>query len=482
MSNYTNLVGGSWVGAANGDTQDRHNPADRSELVATYPAMSAPDVRRALDAAAAASSAWNALGPIGRGRIMLDAADVLRGDADAIAADICRENGKTLAEADGEVAAAAAFMEYFGGLGRGHWGNRLADRRPDVETFTRTEPLGVVVLITPWNDPLVTPARKLGPALIAGNTVVLKPANETPLSAYHLAHALDRAGLPPGVLNVVTGPSSAVAPALLADRRVRAVSFTGSTAVGLSLSGTLAGTTTRLQTEMGGKNASFVRADADLDLAVETIVSASCGQTGQRCTATSRILVERPVVADMSERLEARLSTLRVGPGSVEGVEVGPLVSESHLDSVLDAVARARDEGANIVGGTRLDDGELSRGNFVTPSLITEVDLAGSTWQDEIFGPVLALAPVDDLQAGIEAVNANRYGLSASIFTRDLASAYRFVREVETGQVAVNLPTSGWDVHVPFGGFKDSGSAFKEHGPEGLAFYTRVKSAAIGFA
>jgi alpha-ketoglutaric semialdehyde dehydrogenase len=479
MGSIQNLIGGHWVDALSGATRSRFNPADHDEVVAHYPAMGGPDAALALDAASEGARAWRELGALGRGRILLDAATNLRAASARIATDVFRENGKTLAEANAEVSAAAAFLEYYGGLGRGPWGTVLADRRPGVEARTLREPLGIVVLITPWNDPLVTPARKLSPALVAGNTVVLKPASETPLSAYHLAKALAEAGLPSGVLNVLTGTSGDLAPELLTDSRVRAVSFTGSTKVGLQLRRDLADTTARLQTEMGGKNASLVLADADLDHAADTIVAAAFGQTGQRCTATSRVAVEAPVADELTRRLHERATALRVGPGNAEDVQVGPVISEGHLEQVINALDHARTEGGTVRGGEPLRKGDLARGHFLSPAIVTEVPSDSRTWQEEIFGPVLAVLAVDDLENGIAVVNENRYGLSSAVFTRSLTAATQFVHEVDTGQVAVNLPTTGWDVHVPFGGFKDSGSPFKEHGDEGLSFYTRVKSAVI---
>lgn len=482
MDTTRNLIGGQWVEAIAGDVLVRRNPADRDEVVARYPAMAEADVAVAMDAAASATDDWRDLGSLGRGRVLLDAAALLRADAESVAADITRENGKTLAEARAEVTAAANFFEYFGGLGRGHWGELLADRRPGVDALTLREPLGVVALITPWNDPLVTPARKLAPALIAGNTVVLKPANETPLSAYHLARVLAAAGLPPGVLNVVTGRAGDLAPRLLGDPRLRAVSFTGSTAVGMRLRQDLAGTTVRLQTEMGGKNASLVLADADLPKAADTVISAAYGQCGQRCTATSRVVVDSEVYSEFVRLLRERATAMRVGPGHSDDVDLGALVSEEHLSSVAAALVRAEREGGTVHGGRRLTDGPLERGNFMSPAVVTDVPRAGQTWHEEIFGPVLAVAPVDGLTEGIAAVNEGRYGLAAAVFTRDLRAALTFVHSVDAGQVAVNLPTPGWDVHVPFGGFKESGSPFKEHGEEALGFYTRVKSAVVGYA
>ena len=480
---YKNLVGGEWIEAGTGTWLERHNPADTSELVARYPGMDVDDVDHAFAAASQGFSTWRRTKILDRGRILLDAAKLVRERAEAWAHDITAEMGKTLAEARAEVSAAANFLEFYGGLARSSNGEVLADRREGVSAWTQREPLGVVVLITPWNDPLVTPARKLAPALLSGNAVVLKPASETPVSAYNLVAALLDAGLPAGVVNTASGPSSRIGQALIDNPAVRAVSFTGSTAVGLDLHRQLAGRTVRLQTEMGGKNAAIVCDDADIVLALEDIVGAGCGQGGQRCTATSRVLVADSIHQAFIDALMDRVADLRVGPGLDEGSDVGPLVSEAHLDSVLAAVASAEKEGATIaVGGERVRTDGLERGHFMAPTVVTEVEPTMSVWREEIFGPVLTVTPFSTVDEAIAQANDSRYGLSASVFTRDIGAAYQAAGELDTGQVAINLPSTGWDVHTPFGGFKESGSPFKEHGTEGVRFYTRVKTVALRYA
>jgi alpha-ketoglutaric semialdehyde dehydrogenase len=477
-----NLVGGRWVEARGGGWLERRNPADTDIVVARYPAMGPADVAAAMEAAATAAAPWRQAGALARGRVLLTAAAILREREEGIAADISREMGKTLAESAAEVQAAAAFLEHYGGLARTAEGEVLADRRPGVMAYTSREPLGVVLLITPWNDPLLTPARKAGPALLAGNTVVLKPAEETPLAALHLSCALHDAGVPAGVFNVVTGRTPAVAPALLEHPAVAAVSFTGSTRVGQELGRLLGGSTVRLQTEMGGKNAVLVLPDADLDAAADAVVAAGFGQAGQRCTATSRVIVHADVEAALVARLCERAEGLRMGPGDAPATELGPLVSAERREAVLAAVDKAVGQGASCAtGGHVPDDPALARGWFVAPTVMTGVRPDMPVWTDEVFGPVLAVIAVASFEEGIAAVNDSHYGLAAGLFTADLSAAHRFARSVEAGQVAVNLPTSGWDVHVPFGGFGDSGSPFKEHGLEGLRFYTRLKSVAVGF-
>ncbi len=475
--NFENLIAGRWVGAKSDEWFNRHNPANTTEVIGAFPMMSHEDVRIAVEAAQGAARDWREIGIIGRSQVLLDTAALLRTRGDHIARDITRENGKTLAEARGELATAARFFEYFGGLGRAPVGELLADARRGVRGWSTPEPLGVVAIITPWNDPLLTPARKIAPALLAGNTVVFKPARQTPLGAHHLARALADSGLPTGVLNVLTGDASNLGPALLGGEEVKAVSFTGSTFVGRSIEVQLAGTGKRVQTEMGGKNAALVLPDANLDLAIEAIISGAFGQTGQRCTATSRLIVHEGIAAELTRRLVVAIQALRVGPGEEAGVQVGPLVTDSHRQSVVDALRRAEMDGARrLVGGSIPDSPRYEHGHFLMPTLLDTVATSSASWQTEIFGPVLAMVTTGSLDEGIAMVNDTRYGLSSALFSESLSSAYRFTENVQTGQVAVNLPTTGWDVHVPFGGFADSGSAFKEHGIDALRFYSNVKS------
>jgi len=477
---YKNLVAGEWVDARTGEVLRDINPADTTEVVALFPLMGTDDAQRAVDAAATAFPTWKGLTPVARGAILRRAAELIRERAGVIARDLTREMGKTLKEAQGEVARTAYFFEYYGAYGRLPIGDHLPDERDGVFTFTVREPLGVVVVIAPWNDPALTPARKIAPALIAGNTVVLKPATLTPLSAWHLIRALHDAGMPRGVVNMVTGPARILGEVLATHPAVRGITFTGSTAVGLDLQAKVAGRNMRVQTEMGGKNALVVLSDANPKLAAELAASAGFGQSGQRCTATSRVVVQSSVRDAFVEELVRAAKGIRVGPGLEETTTMGPVVDKSQLETVLHAVEAGRREGARVdYGGDRLHGNGYDRGYFVPPTILTQVAPQMQVAQEEIFGPVVAVMTAGDVDEAIAIVNGTRYGLSAGIVTRNLAAAHAFARGVETGCVAVNLPTVGWDVHVPFGGFKDSGSAFKEHGHEGLQFYTRVKSVAM---
>lgn len=454
------------------------NPAT-GECVGSVPEFGPEAAGRVFRTAAHGAEIWRTTDPLRRGQIMFETARLLRERAEHLARLIVRENGKTIAEATGEVMKSAEFFEYYGGMGRDQLGYLVADARPGTSTRVVYEPIGVVLAITPWNDALLTPCRKLAPALIAGNAVVLKPASDTPLIAIELARALLDAGLPAAVVSVVTGRGGEIVDALLRDGRVAGVSFTGSTEVGLQIQSSLAGRNIRVQTEMGGKNASVVLADADLALAAETIAAAAFGGAGQRCTATSRVLVERSVREDFLDALVRCAEGLVVGDGLRAGTQVGALINTRHRTRVVDAIAQARREGGEVISGGDAPDDVPSAGCFVRPTVIVDPHEEAAVWVDEIFGPVIAVRECEDLEQAITEVNASSYGLSAAVFTRSLAAAERFIAAADTGQVSVNLPTSGWDIHHPFGGFKLSGSGYKEQGTEALGFYRRVKTAAV---
>lgn len=475
-----NLVDGDWRQSASGEWTEIRNPADLRELVAEVPAMTAEDVAEVYAAARRGADLWRRTSPVARGRILLQAARLLRDRRATVASLLTSEMGKTLAESLGEVDKSADFLEYCGGLGRAPIGELLADERPGARVWTVREPLGVVLAICPWNDPLLTPVRKLGPALIAGNAVVLKPASYTPLVSLELASALSDAGLPAGVLGTITGSAARLGSALSSNREIDAISFTGSNEVGSQLRDELAGRSVKLQAELGGKNATVVLADADLDRAAATIAAAGFAQAGQRCTATSRVICARAIANELLERLAQRAEELVLGPGADRGTTMGPLVSSDQQKSVARFVERALGAGATLVsGGTPPSDDGLEHGCFYRPTLLSGVSRSSEIWTDEVFGPVIAVVEVADLDDALERVNESTFGLAASVFTSDLTAAMEFADRAEVGQVAVNLPTSGWDVHMPFGGFKASGSGSKEQGLEGVGWYTRTKVVAL---
>ncbi|GIF20340.1 aldehyde dehydrogenase (NAD+) [Actinoplanes tereljensis] len=473
------LAGGEWTGSET--WVDVFDPVDVRQPVVRVPALTAVQVNGLYAAAAAGFSAWRRTPALARAKILAKAAELLRVRSAEIALGVVTENGKTLAEARVEVEKAADFFEYYAGHAREAYGSLVHDVRPDTRTSFQREPIGVVLAITPWNDPLITPARKLAPALSAGNAVVLKPASETPTSALYLARALHDAGLPAGVLNVVTGRTSEISDALLDDPRIAALTFTGSNEVGERLRARVAPRNVRFQAELGGKNASVVLAGADLAAAASAVVAAAFAQAGQRCTATSRVLVDRAVHDPFLAELRSRVAALRLGPGPDAATNVGPLVSRNQQDGVLRHIGAAIKQGARVELGGDAPAGDLAHGCYVNPTILTDVTGEMDIWRDEVFGPVVVVRAFDGLDEAIELVNDSAYGLAAALFSDSLEAAYRFADEVDCGQIAVNTTTSGWDVHHPFGGFKDSGSAFKEQGTEALHFYTRVKSVAIHF-
>ena len=456
------------------------DPADVRCVVAEVPAMTATEVAAAYDRARAAFAHWRRANPLDRAAVLAGAAALIRARLEDGAVILVRENGKTLAEARTEVGKTADFLDYYASFARQPWGELLSDTRPGTSTSVRVEPVGVVLAICPWNDPLITPARKLGPALIAGNTVVLKAASQTPGIAIWAAGLLSEAGLPDGVVQVITGRNREISDALLASPD--AVTFTGSNEVGAYLRRVLASRNVRLQAELGGKNVSVVLADADLDLAAATVASAAFAQAGQRCTATSRLIADAAVAAALQAKLREQLGRIVVGPGLDPATTMGPLSYAAHRDGVLGHVERARREGATVLaGGGRPAADSLAHGCYVEPTLVS-VTPEQALWRDEVFGPVLAVTTANDFDDAVRLANDTVYGLSAAVFTTSLTAAHTFLDRAEAGQVAVNLPTAGWDVHHPFGGFRESGSAFKEQGAPGIRFYTRIKTTAVRFA
>ncbi|MGW2936855.1 aldehyde dehydrogenase family protein [Streptomyces sp. NPDC001156] len=469
-----NLIGGVEF---TGDGLERYNPADPAELVAVAPASGTEAVDAAVAAAAAAQPGWAALPAPARGAILLDAAEILRGRHEEAARDLVREEGKTLAEARGEVRRAIDVLRFFGSEGWRLGGQVLPSSLPDTMVHTRREPVGVVGLITPWNFPIAIPAWKLAPALIGGNAMVLKPAELTPVSTRHLTEALVRAGLPTGVLNVVHGSGAMVGEALVRDPRVAAVSFTGSTRVGMRIERAVQERRGRVQVEMGGKNALVVLDDADVEQAARIAAAGGFGLTGQACTASSRVICTPGAYDDFVAALAKEAARYRPGDGLAEGTLMGPVVSEQQLATVTAAIGGARTEGATVAAG-----GETLEGLMLAPTVLTGLGRESAAAREEIFGPVVAVLPAADLDEAIDLVNDSRYGLAAGICTRDLAAAHRFAAGVRVGVVKVNRPTTGLDLNVPFGGVGDSSSnTFREQGAVAVDFYTWSKSVYLGW-
>ncbi len=484
MKQYKNFINGEWVSAVSGDTFTNLNPADTREAVTEYALGGRAEAQAAIDAAQTAFPAWRATTAPARGKILSAAANIIAGRKDELAEILCREEGKTKVEAGMEVGRTVDIFRFMAGLSYTIGGSVMPHDLPNNMLFTKREPLGVVALITPWNFPIALPAWKLAPALVSGNTVVLKPATQAPAMALELARAFDEAGLPAGVLNVVVGSGKEVGDELANHEAVQALSFTGSHGVGHGIYQQLAPRMTRAQMEMGGKNPTIVLADADLDFAAKIVGLASFGQTGQVCTATSRVIVNEKVADEFTEKLVAEAQARTVGNGMNDGITMGPAVSASELDGNLDYIKIANDEGAECVwGGERLGEGELEHGHFMSPAVIANVKNSMRIAQEEVFGPVVGVVKCGDFDEAIALANDIEYGLSASIITRDITMAMRYTDQIEAGVVKINQISTGLALQAPFGGVKHSSTNnFKEQGQTAIDFYTRVKSVYLDYS
>jgi alpha-ketoglutaric semialdehyde dehydrogenase len=466
-----NYVGGEWAPARSGRTYQKHNPANPAEVVGEFPSSGEEDVAASVEAAAKAFHGWSDTPAAGRAAVLMRAADAIEARVEDMAADMTREMGKPLREARMESARTAAIFRYFAGEAWRPKGELYEQAATGSALYTLRRPLGVVGLITPWNFPAAIPAWKMAPALVYGNCVVLKPAQEAPLTSLHLAAALDEAGLAAGVLNVVIGRGSEVGRPLVAHPKVRAISFTGSVTVGRQVRDEATALGKRVQLELGGQNPLIVTADADLGRAVEAAYAGAFWSAGQKCTATRRIYVEAPVYDEFRQRLLDRIASGKVGDPTDPETEVGPLVNEQQLNDVLDAIDRGKREGGHVLaGGERIDEESY----LVAPTLFEEVADDAMLSREEVFGPVTSLYRFDTLDEAIERANAVEFGLSASIFTNSLEATQTFVKRLEAGLLHVNSQTAGADVHVPFGGIKGSGFGPHEQGRAALEFYTEV--------
>jgi len=474
---YLNHIGGEWLPAADGATTRDVNPARTDDVVAVFPSAGPQDAGRAAAAAARAFPAWARTPMPKRGEILLKAAQLLEARVDEVAEALTREEGKTLAESKGETLRGVSLLRYYAGEAMQPTGDVYPSASASTFLYAERVPLGPVALITPWNFPVAIPAWKVAPALAFGNTVVLKPAELTPVTAWHLVDVLEKAGLPPGVLNLVVGRGSQVGHALVTDPRIKAISFTGSNDVGTRLAVQAAQRGAKFQLEMGGKNPVVVLSDADVDKATEMTIAGAMLSTGQKCTATSRVIVEKDVLDRFRDALAARAAALKVGDGMKPETYMGPLVSAEAQKSVLGYIEAGKAEGARLVtGGTRLHGGEYDRGFFVAPTVFDRVGPDMRIAQEEIFGPVVAIIEAKDFDDAVRLANHTRFGLSASIVTRDLGLALRFVREIEAGIVHVNSQTAGAEPQVPFGGFKGSSSGTREQGKAAREFFTQIKT------
>jgi len=474
---FRNYVGGQWVECKSKKTVPNINPADTNEVIGLFQASAAEDVIEACDTAAKAQPAWAALPAPRRGEYLFKAAEILESRLAQLGEDMTREEGKTLPEGKAEVKRAINIFRYFGGEGARQFSYQIPSERENVFSYTMRKPLGVVGLITPWNFPSAIPAWKMAPALVGGNTVVIKPASLAPLSALRLVEALHEAGIPAGAINYVTGGGGAVGNALVEHRAIRAVSFTGSCEVGNTLYEKVARRKIRVQLEMGGKNPTVVLKDSDLNYAADILVNGAFFSTGQKCTACSRAVIERAIYEPLVEILVAKTRKMKIGNGLEPGVDMGPAVDASQLETDLKYIEIAKQEGAKLLcGGHRLTGGIYDKGYFVEPTIFGNVTPEMRIAQEEVFGPVLALMIAEDFDDAMRLANSARFGLSASIVSRDLTRVHQFINRIDAGLITVNLPTAGVEYQLPFGGTKESSFGMREQGPLALDFYTETRT------
>jgi len=480
---YKNFIDGEWVEASTGQTFEDRNPADTRDVVGIFQRSGKADVDAAVGAAKAAFAKWRLIPAPRRAEIIYRAAEMLFERKEDFSRDMTREMGKILKETRGDVQEAVDTAYYMAGEGRRMFGPTTPSELPNKFAMAVRQPIGVCGMITPWNFPMAIPSWKLLPALVCGNTCVIKPAQDTPLSTFNLVRVLYDAGLPRGVVNIVTGFGSEVGTPLTEHADVRAISLTGSSAVGRIVGTTAAKSFKHCSLELGGKNPMIVLDDANLDLAIEGGLWGGFGTTGQRCTATSRIIVQKGIYGDFIERYVERAKALKVGNGLDETVEMGPAINENQLKTDLSYVDIGKAEGARLkCGGNRLDKGEYQTGYFMEPTVFVDVDPKMRIAQEEIFGPVVSIIPCDDLEDAIEIANGIEYGLSSALYTKDVNRAFTAMRDLDAGITYINAPTIGAEVHLPFGGVKATGNGHREGGLGAIDFYSEWKSIYVDYS
>jgi acyl-CoA reductase-like NAD-dependent aldehyde dehydrogenase len=480
---HNNFIDGSWVPSVSGDLFENRNPANTDELVGVFQQSTGQDVERAIDAARRAYEQWRLVPAPRRAELLFRAAQLLANRKEALARDMTREMGKVLEETRGDVQEAIDMTYFMAGEGRRLYGQTVPSELRDKFAMSLRQPIGVCAVITPWNFPMAIPSWKIVPALVCGNTVVFKPATLTPLSALSFVRILEEAGIPRGVVNLVTGSGRDVGEPMLSSDEVRVVSFTGSTDVGRAVAQKAAPSFKKVHLEMGGKNVIMIMEDANLDLAVEGCLWGGFGTSGQRCTAASRVVVHEQVYRPFLDRFVARAGALRVGDGLDPRTEMGPSVSEGQRRTVMDYVEIGRKEGATLVcGGHALTDGPHAQGFFHDPTIFADVHPSMRIAQEEIFGPVVSVMPCQSFDEAVAIGNGVRYGLSASIYTRDVNRAFAAMRDLYTGIFYVNAPTIGAEVHLPFGGTRATGNGHREAGTAALEVFSEWKSVYVDFS
>ncbi len=477
--NTGSYVNGTWYHPS-GEVVRNINPADTSDVISEFPLATAADVGKAIEAGTAAWKSWKKTPGPERGRVLWRAAEISRRRADEIARTLTREEGKILREAKGEVTKGISLLEYYAGEGFRMHGKTMPSEARDCFAYTLRQPLGLVGLIAPWNFPWAIPVWKSAPALVAGNCVVFKPSELVPATAALLTEIYEEAGLPPGVFNMVVGNGPEVGEAMVRAPELRAISFTGSNQVGGDLYVKAARRGAKVTCEMGGKNAVIVMPDADLAKAAAAIHGGAFGSTGQRCTATSRVIAHPDVKQALVERLVALAQEIKVGPGLDETMDMGPSIADKQWSTVMGYIAAGQKEGATLLtGGTRPD--HLAQGFFIAPTIFDDVTPGMRIFQEEIFGPVLSVAVASTLDEALTKANGVQYGLTTSIFTKDINAVMRFVEDVEVGMVHVNEPTVGGEAQLPFGGTKSTGVGEREMAEDGLNFFTEIKTVFINY-
>jgi aldehyde dehydrogenase (NAD+) len=476
------FIAGEWVESVSGETFESRNPADRRDIIGRFQAGTRADAGMAIRAAEMALPRWKATPAPKRGEILYRFGELMARDKEKLSRAMTREMGKVLAEARGDVQEGIDIAYLMAGEGRRMFGDTVPSELPDKWAMSIRQPIGIAGLITPWNFPVAIPCWKSMPALVAGNTVVFKPASDTPHCATLVVELMEEAGFPAGVINLVTGSGGEVGDAIVESPDVKVISFTGHSSTGKSIAERAAKRLKRVSLELGGKNAVVVMRDADLDLATDGILWSAFGTTGQRCTACSRVIVEKPVVDALLQRLEARAKKLKLGSGLDETVDVGPLINPGAVEKVGSYIDIGRAEGELVMGGSAAAEGDLQHGNFFNPTIFAGVMPMARIAQEEIFGPVLSVIPVDDYQGAMTALNQTRYGLSSAIFTSEANTAFRAMRDFETGIVYINAGTTGAETHLPFGGWKETGNGHREAGHAALDSFTEWKSIYVDFS
>ncbi len=480
---YRNFIGGEFHESVSGQTFENRNPADTRDLVGIFQRSNAQDVDAAVRAAKTAFAKWRLVPAPKRAEIVYRAAEILLQRKEDCARQMTREMGKVLKETRGDVQEAIDCAYFMAGEGRRMYGVTTPAELANKAAMAIRQPLGVVGMITPWNFPMAISSWKLLPAIVAGNCCVIKPAEDTPLSTFNLVQALTDAGMPAGVINIVTGFGPEAGAPLLDHPDVRGISFTGSSKVGKLIAQACAGNFKRCSLELGGKNPMIVMDDANLDLALEGALWGAFGTTGQRCTATSRIILHKDIYDEFATKLVARARKLKVGNGLDESIEMGPAINQRQLDQDLKYVDIGTNEGATLLcGGNRLCDGDYTNGYFLEPTVFGDVTPKMRIAQEEIFGPVVSLIRCDSFEQAVEFANGIDYGLSSALYTKDVNRAFAAIRDLEAGITYINAPTIGAEVHLPFGGVKQTGNGHREGGVGSLDFYTEWKAVYVDYS